>query len=300
MTAEASDEPRGGVAAAGDRVVIDLRDDAVREARPDPDVVSGAMRSAVTDRAEEVVEGHHSLGDDDDLMQPLVGKVAVVTGGGGPVGRAVALSLVDAGARVCVLDRDVAELRETTAAAGPDASILYLQCDLGSVSEVAGAADFIIRFDRPVDVLVHTADVHVRHGVADGEIADLDEQYLVNLRGPYLMTQQLLPRLRQGGGHIVFVNPEASTGDTQYSMVRAGVQSLAEGTRREVMGSGVRVSTIHVGIGAASPGDEADPLGGIRPTDIADCVMGALEMPGRVEISDLHLRPRAVVASPSA
>ncbi len=265
-----------GLGTAGttqDRVVIDLRDEAVREAP-----LHAAAVAVVPDE------------DLDDTLQPLLGKVAVVTGGGGPVGRAVALSLLDAGARVCVLDRDVADLRETTAAAGSDASILYLQCDLGSVSEVEGAADFITRFDRPVDVLVHTADVHVRHGVGDGVVADLDEQYLVNLRGPYLMTQQLLPRLRQGPGHIVFVNPVAPEDDTQYAMTRAGLQSLADGTRREAGASGVRVSTIHV---MASPvAAEADE--GVQPVDIADCVMGAIEMPRRVEICDLHLRARSL------
>lgn len=266
-----------GLGTAGttqDRVVIDLRDEAVREA-PLP----AAAVAVVPDE------------DLDDTLQPLLGKVAVVTGGGGPVGRAVALSLLDAGARVCVLDRDVADLRETTAAAGADASILYLQCDLGSISEVEGAADFITRFDRPVDVLVHTADVHVRHGVGDGVVADLDEQYLVNLRGPYLMTQQLLPRLRQGPGHIVFVNPVAPPDDTQYAMTRAGLRSLADGTRREVGASGVRVSTIHVM--AEQGGTDAGE--GIQPVDIADCVMGAIEMPRRVEICDLHLRARSHV-----
>jgi NAD(P)-dependent dehydrogenase (short-subunit alcohol dehydrogenase family) len=234
---------------------------------------------------------------EEDALRPLVGKVAVVTGGGGAVGRAVALALLDAGARVCVLDREAAGLRETTAAAGPAAPILYLQCDLGSVSEVAGAADFITRFDRPVDVLVHAADVHVAHGVGEGVVADLDEQYLVNLRGPYLITQQLLERLQEGPGHVVFINPGSGateSGDTQYAMTRAGVGALADGTRRELRGTGVRVSTIHVDavLDGGSPTPSAE--GFVSEVDIADCVMGALEMPARVEISELHLRPRAI------
>jgi NAD(P)-dependent dehydrogenase (short-subunit alcohol dehydrogenase family) len=234
---------------------------------------------------------------DDDPLRPLVGKVAVVTGGGGPVGRAIALALLDAGARVCVLDRDVDDLRGTTAAAPPSAPILYLQCDLGSANDVAGAADFITRFDRPVDVLVHAADVHVAHGVGDGIVADLDEQYLVNLRGPYLVTQQLVERLREGPGHVVFINPGLDADgveDTQYGMTRAGIGALATGIRRELDGSGVRVTTIHVGT-VFERGASSSPVGGrVQEVDIADCVMGALEMPSRVEISELHLRPRAV------
>jgi NAD(P)-dependent dehydrogenase (short-subunit alcohol dehydrogenase family) len=227
-----------------------------------------------------------------DPLRPLVGKVAVVTGGGGAVGRAVALSLLAAGARVCVLDSDVNDLRTTTSAAEASAPILYLQCDLGSVTEVAGAADFIARFDRPVDVLVHAADVHVAHDVTSGVVADLDEQYLVNLRGPYLITQHLMAQLRQGPGHIVFVRPwlgEINAEDTQYAMTHAGVGALADGLRDELGSAGLRVSTIHVGL----PGPGVDP---VEAVDVADCVMGALEMPARVELSNLQLRPRPLTA----
>jgi NAD(P)-dependent dehydrogenase (short-subunit alcohol dehydrogenase family) len=216
-------------------------------------------------------------------IRPLSGRVAVVTGGGEPWGRAVALVLGEAGMRVCILGSDVAALRGTAAAAGPDARMLYLPCDLGSLSEVAGAADFIARFDRPVDVLVHAADVHVRHGVIAGDVADLDEQYLVNLRGPYLVTQHLMPQLRQGPGQVVFLQPEDSgcgAPDTQYAMSRAGLDILAAGLRDEVAAAGIRVTTVRATTTC-------------EPGDIADCVLGALEMPDRVELTELRLRARA-------
>src|SRR6187397_2389565 len=54
-----------------------------------------------------------------DPLRPLVGRVAVITGGGDPVGRAIALALLDAGARVCVLGPEVDGLKETTADADP-------------------------------------------------------------------------------------------------------------------------------------------------------------------------------------
>jgi NADP-dependent 3-hydroxy acid dehydrogenase YdfG len=53
--------------------------------------------------------------------------------------------------------------------------------------------------------------------------------------------------------------------------------------------AGVRISTIHVGL--PGPGVEA-----VEAVDIADCVMGALEMPARVELSNLQLRPRSAPA----
>ena len=276
----------------------------VRSDEPDGDSFASDLLASRTrvEPLEEVIDLREPAPDDDpDVLRPLVGKVAVVTGGGGPVGRAIALALLDAGARVCVLGSDAESLRETTQSAGPSARILYLQCDLGSVSDVSGAADFIARFDRPVDVLVHAANVHVRHGIAGGVIADLDEQYLVNLRGPYLMTQQLLPQLRQGPGHVVFISPVAGDpvlGDVQFAMTSAGADALAEGLRREVGPAGIRVSTIRVGrvIDPTDEGTGDAAVEGIHADDIADCVIGAVEMPDRVEIADLRLRPQSADA----
>jgi NAD(P)-dependent dehydrogenase (short-subunit alcohol dehydrogenase family) len=216
----------------------------------------------------------------DDPLHPMVGKMAVVTGGGGETGRAIALALLDAGARVCVLGPDVESLRET-ANLRPNLPILYLQCDLGSVSDISGAADFISRVERPVDVLVHAADTHVRHGVSGGLVADLDEQYLVNLRSPYLLTERLFDLLCDGPGDVVLLDSaRARAGDVQHAMSKAGIVSLAEGLRAELLGTGVRVTVVH----------DHGETGEVDPIDVADCVLGALEMPRRIELTELHVR----------
>ena len=264
VDATASDLPRSDLLASqtrlrssGDEPEIDLR-----EARRDRPVA--APRPA----------------PEHDPLRPMVGKMAVVTGGGTPVGRAVALGLLDAGARVCVLGPDLDELRET-AGLRPELPILYLQCDLGSVSDLSGAADFIARVERPVDVLVHAADTHVRHGVGGGLIADLDEQYLVNLRSPYLLTERLLDLLCDGPGHVVLLdNARPRRGDLQYAMSKAGLSTLADGLRTELEGTGVRVTLVR----------DQHETGDVDPADVADCVLGALEMPPHIELTELHVR----------
>jgi NAD(P)-dependent dehydrogenase (short-subunit alcohol dehydrogenase family) len=265
IEAEAIESPRSDLLASqtrlrsgGDEPEIDLRD---QPARP---------RAA----SKPTPAPQH------DPLRPMVGKMAVVTGGGSEVGRAIALGLLDAGARVCVLGPDLDTLRET-AGRRPELPILYLQCDLGSVSDISSAADFIARVERPVDVLVHAADTHVRHGVGGGLVADLDEQYLVNLRSPYLMTERLLDLLCDGPGHVVLLdNAQARRGDVQYAMSKAGLASLADGLRTELEGTGVRVTVVH---------HDRD-TGDVDSADIADCVLGALEMPPHLELTDLHVR----------
>ena len=175
------------------------------------------------------------------------------------------------------------------AAAGPNAPILYLQCDLGSVAEVEGAADFIARFDRPVDVLVHAAQVHVSHSLAAGPVSDLDEQYLVNVRGPYLLTQKLLPQLVAGPGQVVFLVEEAhQSGDLQYAVASAAVNGLASALRDEVEPTGVRVSTVRArrsGDAAAAAMEVADS------SEVAVAVVSAVSLPPAVDVREVTVRP---------
>lgn len=218
--------------------------------------------------------------------RPLAGRVALVTGGSGGIGRAVALRLVALGARVCVLGRDVAGLRETVDLAGPSATILYLPCDVGSVSEIEEVVDFVERFGRPVDVLVHADGVQVRGGVERGSVNDLDEQYLVNVRGCYVLSQRLFPRLREGGGDVVVLNstPSAPHAEfAQHTVVSHALLALADALRSELDGSGVRVTSVLAEAGAEDTVDDAD---------LADAIVGALTVSPAVEVTDLRLRRR--------
>lgn len=267
----AESEPSGVVIDVGEATpTVDLRDDADRgEADEDPEP---------TDRRDAAGDAGFARARDRFLGGPLTGKVAVVSGGGEGVGRAIALALLDSGARVCLLGRDAPSLRGTIELAGRTAPALYLQCDLGSVTEIESAADFIGRFDRPVDLLVHAAAVRVPHGMS-GAIADLDEQYLVNLRGPYALTQKLMGSLSAGPGHVFLL--DLSTGvdapDVQHAAIMAGLRTMAEGIRNELSETGVRVTTV-----AVAPG--TDDL------DVARCVVASAEMPPEVEVSDVTIR----------
>ncbi len=268
----------------------DLTGDLVIDLRPElDDTITESSRADIADGVDaEAQTGPAAPG-------PLHGRVAVVTGGANGVGREVALGLARSGARVCVLGRELAQLRETVELAGPEAAILFLQCDVGSLSEIEGVVDFIERFDRPVDILVHAEGVQVRGGIEHGSVNDLDEQYLVNVRGPYLMSQRLLAQLRAGRGHVVFVNPAPSSEGAidfgQFAVTTDSVRSLADTLRREVQTSGVRVTSIRPE--APTTDVAAETVVALSPHDIADSVLHAVQVPGQVEITDITLRPRS-------
>lgn len=172
----------------------------------------------------------------------LDGRAAVVTGGAGAIGTAVATDLAALGARVTVADVDLPGA-EKTAAALPGARALRV--DLTSPASVerfcAEAGD--------VDVLVHNAGVSVVEPFTASDPANWDLMWQVNLRGPMLMTKLLLPgMLARGWGRLVFVSSDGaragSGGEGAYAATKAGLFGLAKTLAREAARGGVTSNVV--------------------------------------------------------
>lgn len=272
---------------------------------PDAETKADA-KSAVIDVSDDAVRERAATPpqkDDPGDERPLLGKVAVVTGASGGIGKAVALALGAAGAKVAILGAEVDELRATVAEAGEDENLLYLKCDIGKVSDIEVAADFITRMDRPLDILVHAAGVLEKRGTGVGHVVDLDEQYLINLRGPYVLTQRLMPQLISDAGQVVFINSTDTRtsfgGPAQHAIVKQGLTALADSLRKEVSPRGVRVTSIFPGK-TATPitervhldrGVTYDPMILLQAGDIAESVLAVVTLPSRVEVTDVVLQP---------
>ena len=191
------------------------------------------------------VEGATSAVLDPELS--LRGRLAVITGGAGLLGAAMASELGARGADICLMGDDPVELRRTLSELDPSVRSVMLRCDLSSESEVLSATDFIHRMGRPVDLLIHAAGLQAPASVATGAVESLDEHYLWNLRGPYLLSQQLLPVLTSAQGQVVFfvateTDPSAvAGGDVHHTISQAAVQAFAQELRTETARMGVRV-----------------------------------------------------------
>lgn len=221
----------------------------------------------------------------------LRGRLAVVTGATGLLGAAVAAELSARGAMVCLVGRDLPALVETEEQLGPDARSAVLQCDLAVAEDVVSAVDFVERLDRPVDLLVHAAGLQAAARIADGPVESLDEHYLLNVRGPYLLSQRLLPLLRDDGAQCVFFegaeHPTAVVGDAHHEITRAAARALASELRGEAARRGIRVISVVATEEPAADRGQVDPIR--FATSLASSVADSLSTPD-VDVTELRVR----------
>jgi 3-oxoacyl-[acyl-carrier protein] reductase len=200
----------------------------------------------------------------------LAGKVAVVTGGGSGIGRAIALAYCREGARVAVVDRNQEAAERTASEAGSAARAVV--ADVGKVDEVRATMSRVLADLGRLDVLVNSAAIQL-HG-EDGrchEVAeDIWERTLhVNLFGPFICMKYAIPAMLRGGGGAI-VNIASPTGlhgraalYTAYSASKAGVITLTRVAAVGYAKDGIRVNAI-------VPGPTDTPL-----------IAGPLEDPAR-------------------
>lgn len=196
-------------------------------------------------------------------MKRFAGKVALVTGAGAGIGRAVALRLADEGASVFAVGRgaNVDEL----AALDADRIVAY-RADVAEPEQVeAMVAACVERYGR-IDVLCNNAGIS--HGGTPLHQIDLalwDRIMQVNLRGAFVVLKHTLPvMMRQGSGAIVNMSSVGGTrpsiGSAAYIVGKAGLNMLTKQAALEYVAHGIRVNAVAPGtirtpmVEAAAPG----------------------------------------------
>jgi NAD(P)-dependent dehydrogenase (short-subunit alcohol dehydrogenase family) len=179
----------------------------------------------------------------------LDGRTAVVTGGGGVIGRATALALAQAGARVLIVGRRAEPLEQTLAAVEQaDGAGLTVSADVRDAGEIERVLDAA----GACDVLITCAGVQLRKPaleIAENEWADL---LAVNLTAVFLCCQRAARRMRDGGGGAI-VNVTSLTERiglphlAAYGASKGGVGQLTRALAVELAPHGIRVNAVAPG-----------------------------------------------------
>jgi NAD(P)-dependent dehydrogenase (short-subunit alcohol dehydrogenase family) len=180
----------------------------------------------------------------------LEGKVVVVAGGAGALGRAVCAACVGAGARVVAADRSADHLRDLAKALAAGERLSVSDADLAEPAGAAKvAADASLAHGR-VDALVSVVGAwEGGHPLWETDPAAFDRMLTVNLRTNFLLARAIVPQLlRHGGGAVVAIASVAAragqAGAAPYAAAKAGLLALLSSLRQEVRGRGVRVNAI--------------------------------------------------------
>lgn len=184
----------------------------------------------------------------------VAGRTALVTGAGNGLGRAIALALADAGARVILVGRTASTLRavsEEVERAGTGPGTRVALCDTSQPASVAALAQELA--DEEVSILVNNAGVAGPVApLVDVEPDEWDEVFAVNVRGVYLVCRAFLPAMVQRGAGDV-INLASVSGKrplvrrTPYTASKMAVIGLTVTLAHEVGPAGVAVNTLSPG-----------------------------------------------------
>jgi NAD(P)-dependent dehydrogenase (short-subunit alcohol dehydrogenase family) len=174
-------------------------------------------------------------------------KVAVVTGASSGIGAAIAQAMGAAGARVVLTGRDEARLRMV---ADGIAEQHVVATDLGEDDAPAKIVSAAIDAFGALNVIVHSAGIFWPKPFAEAPLEDFDEQFRVNVRAPYALTQAALPHLRPDGA-VIFISSIAGRvgfpSSTAYCGTKGAVELMTKSLAMELAPIGIRVNAIAPG-----------------------------------------------------
>jgi len=228
----------------------------------------------------------------------LDGQIAIVTGSGRGIGRAIATGLARAGAHVVLSARTLSEIQtaaEQIRASGGKATAV--QADVSEPARVERLVGESLKIAGKVDILVNNAGIGFIKPVSAMDLSEFDAMWKVNVRGVFLMSKAVLPSMTKAHrGAIVSIASLAGKnsfkGGAGYGATKWALRGFAGSLMLEVREHNIRVVTIFPGsvdTSFSSSGKRGPQI--TQPEDVADAVIFAVTAPERSMFSEIDLRP---------
>jgi 3-oxoacyl-[acyl-carrier protein] reductase len=234
-------------------------------------------------------------------MNALQDKVALVTGAGRGIGKAIAVALAQAGCRVILSARTSAQLESVQSAIQANGGqALSVASDLTRDEEIGRLVAEAQRAYGAVDILINNAGWGKKSTIVRATLNDWDQTLRVNLRAPMLLTKLLLPAMiEQSSGAVINISSisgkSGEAGSSAYAASKFGMIGFTQSLYEEVRGYGIKVSVILPGFvdtPMIPPVKHLDRSKMIRPQDVAEAVLFVLHSSATSCPVEMTLRPQ--------
>lgn len=224
-------------------------------------------------------------------------RVAVVTGAGSGIGRAISLALAEKGMQVALLGRNQLALEETQRMIQKqfNAKTIIVRVDVQQSSQIILAVTQVIAEFGQIDVLVNNAGLGVQHLVEECPESDWDMVMDTNAKGTFLLSQAVLPDMKKRGGFIINIASQAAKNGYEraapYCASKFAVLGFGLALQEEVRQFGIKVHSLCPGLVQVPKPERVEDQspGWLQVDDLAKAVLYLLSQPEGVFIENIGL-----------
>ena len=232
-------------------------------------------------------------------------KIVIITGASRGIGKAAALLFGEKGAKVVIAARSQDDLEKTASEIikkNPKSEVLAVVSDVTQEKSIKNLVQQAIQKFGRIDILVNNAGIGINKPVAEFTTLDWDLTLDTNLKGPFLISREVLPiMIKQREGQIINISSGAGKNPIKnyaaYCASKFGLIGFSESLALEVRNYNIKVSVLLPGTTATHFGDKKREYVGLRPKnsllpkEVAEAILTLATQEPQAWTSEMNLRP---------